>query len=96
MFLHRAKSGDDFTDIMRDVNEGTLARDATSGAAGSGESATTGTKPDDDDAEAAMAAMLRSGKTPEAIAEDLARFVMQSLAQSGDLARFRTAGGRNF
>jgi hypothetical protein len=95
MVLHRAKRGDEFTDIMRDVEEGPVMRDAAASGGTSGESDNSKAATDDE-ATAALAALLKSGKSQEAVVEELARFVVQSIAQSGELTRFRGGGMRSF
>jgi len=84
MVLHRAKAGEDFGGIMRDVS---VYRDAApqSGGSGGGEAPSEGM----DGAAAGYQALARSGKSHDQIVQLLARRVMKALFEGAYMEELR-------
>jgi hypothetical protein len=92
MVLHRSASGEDFSSILRDVEEhGEDIQPSSGGRDASGKTAHQ--DGGEDEALAAFQALLATGKTHEDVARELARYVLGSMTEADlrDLIRSATA-----
>lgn len=96
MVLHRSAKGDDFGAIMRDVNSGNVPSSGGGSGGGGGDAggdAGDGMSEDEQEAMAAYQMMIAKGIPHEVIVRQLARFVVDALAQSEEDRDFRTSPG---
>jgi len=97
MVLHRSAKGETFNSVMRSVEDGADAE----GEGGEEQGASASSVSTDTDVEAhdalqtAYQMLLASGKTHQAVVQELARMVVQELRNKNEQGQWRTAASRS-
>ena len=96
MVLHRAQKGEEFTSVMRSMDEGGSEPEGDAGENGASDPASAGPGSAGQNAlQKAYSALLATGKSHQAVVNELARMVVTEMRNRGELAQWRNASSRS-